>query len=68
MGLLRVHIHRGVNLAIRDVRSSDPYIVVRMGKQVTSDFYLVLFYFLIFNYLFISFLGFLGFVVFSLGF
>ncbi|KAH7533824.1 protein C2-DOMAIN ABA-RELATED 4 [Ziziphus jujuba] len=33
MGLLRVHIHRGVNLAIRDVRSSDPYIVVKMGKQ-----------------------------------
>ncbi|PON45393.1 C2 domain containing protein [Trema orientale] len=33
MGLLRIHIHRGVNLAIRDVRSSDPYVVVRMGKQ-----------------------------------
>lgn len=24
---------RGVNLAIRDLRSSDPYIVIRMGKQ-----------------------------------
>ncbi|XP_054790222.1 protein C2-DOMAIN ABA-RELATED 4-like [Prosopis cineraria] len=33
LGLLRVHIKRGVNLAVRDVRSSDPYIVVRMGKQ-----------------------------------
>lgn len=34
MGLLRVHIQRGVNLAVRDVRSSDPYIVIKMGKQV----------------------------------
>ncbi|KAF5961019.1 hypothetical protein HYC85_002228 [Camellia sinensis] len=33
LGLLRIHIHRGVNLAIRDVRSSDPYVIVRMGKQ-----------------------------------
>ncbi|KAK9050188.1 hypothetical protein SSX86_019136 [Deinandra increscens subsp. villosa] len=33
LGLLRVHIHRGVNLAIRDLRSSDPYLIIRMGKQ-----------------------------------
>ncbi|KAA8547723.1 hypothetical protein F0562_004152 [Nyssa sinensis] len=33
LGLLRIHVHRGVNLAIRDVRSSDPYVIVRMGKQ-----------------------------------
>ncbi|XP_027077830.2 protein C2-DOMAIN ABA-RELATED 2-like [Coffea eugenioides] len=33
LGLLRIHVIRGVNLAIRDVRSSDPYIIVRMGKQ-----------------------------------
>ncbi|WCJ25232.1 Calcium-dependent lipid-binding (CaLB domain) family protein [Euphorbia peplus] len=33
MGLLRIHVHRGVNLAIRDVCTSDPYVVVRMGKQ-----------------------------------
>ncbi|KAK3409454.1 protein C2-DOMAIN ABA-RELATED 1 [Eucalyptus grandis] len=33
LGLLRIHVHRGVNLAIRDVRSSDPYVVIRMGKQ-----------------------------------
>ncbi|KAJ9682661.1 hypothetical protein PVL29_018560 [Vitis rotundifolia] len=32
-GLLRIHVHRGVNLAKRDVRSSDPYVIVRMGKQ-----------------------------------
>ena len=34
MGLLRVRIKRGVNLAVRDVRSSDPYVVVKMGAQV----------------------------------
>lgn len=34
MGLLRIHVIRGVNLAIRDVRSSDPYVIIRMGKQV----------------------------------
>lgn len=34
MGLLRIHVIRGVNLAIRDVRSSDPYVIIRMGRQV----------------------------------
>ncbi|XP_059642257.1 protein C2-DOMAIN ABA-RELATED 4-like [Cornus florida] len=33
LGLLRIHVHRGVNLAVRDSRTSDPYLVVRMGKQ-----------------------------------
>ncbi|KAL4012619.1 hypothetical protein IC575_029726 [Cucumis melo] len=33
LGLLRIRIIRGVNLAVRDVRSSDPYIVVKMSKQ-----------------------------------
>ncbi|KAK8557658.1 hypothetical protein V6N12_009887 [Hibiscus sabdariffa] len=33
VGLLRIHVQRGVNLAVRDVVSSDPYVVVRMGKQ-----------------------------------
>ncbi|XP_009612263.1 protein C2-DOMAIN ABA-RELATED 3-like [Nicotiana tabacum] len=33
LGLLRIHIHRGINLAIRDVTSSDPYVVVRLGRQ-----------------------------------
>ncbi|XP_047317802.1 protein C2-DOMAIN ABA-RELATED 4-like [Impatiens glandulifera] len=32
-GLLRVHVQRGINLAVRDVNSSDPYVIVRMGKQ-----------------------------------
>ncbi|KAI4347264.1 hypothetical protein L6164_008088 [Bauhinia variegata] len=33
IGLLRVRVKRGVNLAVRDVRSSDPYAVVKIGKQ-----------------------------------
>ncbi|CAI9780060.1 unnamed protein product [Fraxinus pennsylvanica] len=33
LGLLRILVKRGVNLAVRDVRSSDPYVIVKMGKQ-----------------------------------
>ncbi|PAN05581.1 hypothetical protein GQ55_1G151800 [Panicum hallii var. hallii] len=33
VGLVKVRVVRGVNLAIRDLRSSDPYAVVRIGKQ-----------------------------------
>ncbi|CAI9759565.1 unnamed protein product [Fraxinus pennsylvanica] len=33
LGLLRIRVKRGVNLAVRDVRSSDPYVVAKMGKQ-----------------------------------
>ncbi|KAK4277987.1 hypothetical protein QN277_015897 [Acacia crassicarpa] len=34
-GFLKIHVHRGLNLAIRDVvrRSSDPYIVFKMGNE-----------------------------------
>ncbi|CAN6445655.1 unnamed protein product [Victoria cruziana] len=32
-GLLKVHVIRGTNLAVRDLRSSDPYVVVKMGDQ-----------------------------------
>ncbi|CAN6451769.1 unnamed protein product [Victoria cruziana] len=32
-GLLRVRVIRGVDLAVRDMISSDPYVIVRMGKQ-----------------------------------
>lgn len=35
LGLLRIRIKRGVNLAVRDVNTSDPYVVVKMGKQVS---------------------------------
>ncbi|KAK4754404.1 hypothetical protein SAY87_002508 [Trapa incisa] len=33
MGLLRIRVKRGVNLAVRDVHSSDPYVVVKLGDQ-----------------------------------
>ncbi|CAI9780815.1 unnamed protein product [Fraxinus pennsylvanica] len=33
LGLLRITIKRGINLAKRDVRSSDPYVIVQLGKQ-----------------------------------
>ncbi|KAL5721852.1 Protein C2-DOMAIN ABA-RELATED 4 [Ranunculus cassubicifolius] len=33
MGLLRIRVCRGINLAIRDVLTSDPYVIVKMGKQ-----------------------------------
>ncbi|CAA2990737.1 C2-DOMAIN ABA-RELATED 1, partial [Olea europaea subsp. europaea] len=32
-GLLRVNVIRGIDLAIRDTISSDPYVILRMGKQ-----------------------------------
>ncbi|KAJ3692346.1 hypothetical protein LUZ60_012696 [Juncus effusus] len=32
-GLLKVKVVRGLNLAIRDVRTSDPYVVLRLGKH-----------------------------------
>ncbi|KAL8137602.1 hypothetical protein V2J09_003603 [Rumex salicifolius] len=34
LGLLRIRVKRGIDLAIRDFRSSDPYVVIRLGKQV----------------------------------
>ncbi|KAG9143863.1 hypothetical protein Leryth_011517 [Lithospermum erythrorhizon] len=33
LGLLRIRVKKGVNLAVRDVVTSDPYVVVKMGKQ-----------------------------------
>jgi len=43
LGLLKLRIKRGINLAIRDAikgRASDPYVVVTMGDQVpTYNFY-----------------------------
>lgn len=33
LGLLRVRVKKGINLAVRDLSSSDPYVVVKMGKQ-----------------------------------
>ncbi|XP_062223386.1 GTPase activating protein 1-like [Phragmites australis] len=33
VGLVKVRVVKGVNLAVRDLRSSDPYVVVRIGNQ-----------------------------------
>ncbi|XP_074558624.1 GTPase activating protein 1-like isoform X2 [Curcuma longa] len=33
LGLLKVKVLRGFDLAVRDLRSSDPYVIVKMGKQ-----------------------------------
>ena len=49
LGLLRVRIKRGVNLAVRDVRSSDPYVVIKMANQVplssaSSSFFFFIFF------------------------
>ncbi|KAM6567157.1 hypothetical protein CsatA_026285 [Cannabis sativa] len=33
LGLLKIHVQRGVNLAIRDSATSDPYVVLKLGKQ-----------------------------------
>ncbi|KAL8142062.1 hypothetical protein V2J09_015094 [Rumex salicifolius] len=32
-GILKVRVRRGVNLAVRDACSSDPYVVITMGTQ-----------------------------------
>jgi stromal membrane-associated protein len=36
IGLLKVFIIRGRNLAVRDVMSSDPYVVATLGQQVRN--------------------------------
>ncbi|XP_074583813.1 protein C2-DOMAIN ABA-RELATED 5-like [Curcuma longa] len=33
LGLLKVKVEKGVNLAYRDANGSDPYVIVRMGSQ-----------------------------------
>ena len=37
-GVLKVIVSKGKSLAIRDFTSSDPYVVVKLGKQVVSIF------------------------------
>ena len=38
MGYLKIHVQRGVNLAVRDIVSSDPYVVLKLSNQVISSF------------------------------
>ncbi|KAM7524827.1 hypothetical protein LguiA_014729 [Lonicera macranthoides] len=44
IGLLKVKVIKGTNLAIRDMLSSDPYVVLNLGHQVSSP---LLFYFIL---------------------
>lgn len=37
VGLIKVDIRRGTNLAVRDVMSSDPYVMLNLGHQVSSS-------------------------------
>lgn len=34
IGLIKVNVVRGTNLAIRDMVSSDPYVILTLGSQV----------------------------------
>ena len=34
IGTLKVKVLKGTNLAVRDMLSSDPYVVLKLGKQV----------------------------------
>lgn len=36
IGLLKVKVIKGTNLAIRDMLSSDPYVILNLGHQVSS--------------------------------
>ncbi|KAF2316806.1 hypothetical protein P3X46_026567 [Hevea brasiliensis] len=33
LGLLRIGVRKGINLAVRDLGSSDPYVIITMGHQ-----------------------------------
>jgi hypothetical protein len=37
MGLLRIRVQRGINLAVRDTVSSDSYVAVSMGQQACGS-------------------------------
>ena len=34
VGLIKVNVVKGTNLAVRDVLTSDPYVVLTLGQQV----------------------------------
>lgn len=36
VGLIKVDIIRGTDLAVRDVMSSDPYVMIILGHQVSK--------------------------------
>ena len=38
IGMLKVKVVKGTNLAVRDMLSSDPYVILTLGQQVCSFF------------------------------
>lgn len=44
LGLLRIRVERGINLAVRDTRSSDPYVLIQCESQVSPTTFCLLFY------------------------
>ena len=36
VGLIKVNVVKGTNLAVRDVMTSDPYVILTLGQQVSS--------------------------------
>lgn len=36
VGLIKVNVVKGTNLAVRDVMTSDPYVILALGQQVSS--------------------------------
>lgn len=49
IGIIKVKVIKGTNLAVRDILSSDPYVILKLGKQVSIFVYVILFIF--FSYL-----------------
>lgn len=39
VGLIKVNIIKGTNLAVRDVMTSDPYVILNLGHQVSKYFH-----------------------------
>ena len=37
VGLIKVNVVKGTNLAVRDVMTSDPYVILTLGQQVSSS-------------------------------
>ncbi|KAG6407768.1 hypothetical protein SASPL_130766 [Salvia splendens] len=37
LGLLRIRVERGINLAVPDTRTSDPYVVIECASQSVYD-------------------------------
>ena len=38
VGLIKVNVVCGTNLAVRDIVTSDPYVILSLGNQVNSIF------------------------------